>query len=125
MSRQSIDGDGGKLAGASLLAAALTTVMQPVWVLDCDGRIRVANPAAAATLGYFIAQWLTGQTFQLLVGAAFIAMAAWALVPDKDDERAGKSNAGGIFLTTLVAFFLVEIGDKIVRSTVKEFLTSK
>jgi len=45
------NGDGGKLAGASLLAAALTTVTQPVWVLDRDGLIRVANPAAAATLG--------------------------------------------------------------------------
>ncbi len=70
------------------------------------------NHAAAAALGFIIAQWLSGQTFQLLVGAAFIAMAAWALIPDKDDERAGQSNAGGVFLTTLTAFFLVEIGDK-------------
>jgi PAS domain S-box-containing protein len=52
MSRQTIDGDGGKLAGASLLAAALTTVSQPVWVLDRNGLIRVVNPAAAAALGY-------------------------------------------------------------------------
>ena len=70
------------------------------------------NHAVAATLGYFIAKWLTGQTFQLIVGAAFIAMAAWALIPDKNDESASKTKAGGIFLTTLVAFFLVEIGDK-------------
>jgi putative Ca2+/H+ antiporter (TMEM165/GDT1 family) len=70
------------------------------------------NHAAAATLGYFIAQWLTGWTFQLAVGAAFIVMAAWALIPDKDDENAGKTNAHGIFLTALVAFFFVEIGDK-------------
>jgi PAS domain S-box-containing protein len=52
MSRQTTDGDGGKLAGASLLAAALTTVSQPAWVLDGNGLIRVANPAAAAALGY-------------------------------------------------------------------------
>lgn len=70
------------------------------------------NHAAAATLGYFIAQWLTGQTFQLVVGVAFIAMAAWALIPDKEDDRVGSTNAGGVFLTTLVAFFFVEIGDK-------------
>ena len=70
------------------------------------------NHAAAATLGYFIAQWLTGQTFQLVVGAAFILMAAWALIPDKEDDRAGNTNAGGVFLTTLIAFFFVEIGDK-------------
>ena len=63
-------------------------------------------------MGYFIAQWLTGQTFQVLVGAAFILMAGWALIPDKDDERAGASHAGSVFLTTLIAFFFVEIGDK-------------
>jgi len=39
-------------------------------------------------------------------------MALWALVPDKDDEAAGSRTAGGVFVTTLVAFFLVEIGDK-------------
>lgn len=70
------------------------------------------NHAAAAALGFIIAQWLSGQIFQFVVGAAFIVMAAWALVPDKDDERAGQTNAGGVFLTTLAAFFLVEMGDK-------------
>ncbi len=70
------------------------------------------NHAAAATLGYFVAEWLTGQVFQLVVGAAFIAMAAWALIPDKEDDGALSRSRGGVFLTTLVAFFLVEIGDK-------------
>jgi putative Ca2+/H+ antiporter (TMEM165/GDT1 family) len=46
------------------------------------------------------------------LGVAFIVMAAWALVPDKKQESVGKWSAGGIFLTTLIAFFLVEIGDK-------------
>ena len=61
MSRQITDRDGGKLAGASLLAAALATVTQPVWVLDHDGLIRLANPAAAATLGYPDAGELLGR----------------------------------------------------------------
>src|SRR3954463_3477521 len=52
MSPQTTDGNGAKLASASLLATALTTVAQPVCVLDRDGLIRLANPAAAATLGY-------------------------------------------------------------------------
>jgi putative Ca2+/H+ antiporter (TMEM165/GDT1 family) len=46
------------------------------------------------------------------MGLAFLAMAAWALIPDKDDEAAAQRRAGGVFLTTLIAFFLVEIGDK-------------
>jgi putative Ca2+/H+ antiporter (TMEM165/GDT1 family) len=70
------------------------------------------NHAAAASLGYIIAQWLSGDLFRIAVGVSFVAMAAWALIPDKDDDRAEKMNAGGIFLTTLAAFFLVEIGDK-------------
>ncbi|ANP47368.1 TMEM165/GDT1 family protein [Candidatus Viadribacter manganicus] len=70
------------------------------------------NHAGAATLGFLIAQWLSGQIFQLIVGGAFVMMAAWALIPDKEDERAGQPSAGSVFLTTLVAFFLVEIGDK-------------
>lgn len=70
------------------------------------------NHAAAATLGYLVAGWMTGQTFQIGVGVAFIAMAGWALIPDKEDERAQNTSAGSVFLTTLAAFFLVEIGDK-------------
>ncbi|MBU1377815.1 MAG: TMEM165/GDT1 family protein [Alphaproteobacteria bacterium] len=72
----------------------------------------LANHGLAATLGFVVAQYLTGPTFQILVAVGFIAMAAWALIPDKDDEDAGNRTAGGVFLTTLVAFFLVEIGDK-------------
>ncbi len=70
------------------------------------------NHAAAATLGYFIARWLSGPTFQIVVGLAFIAMAAWALIPDKEDERGASASGASVFLTTLTAFFLVEIGDK-------------
>jgi len=70
------------------------------------------NHAAAASFGYLIAQWLSGQLFQIIVGAAFIVMAGWALIPDKEDDRASSTSSGGVFLTTLVAFFLVEIGDK-------------
>ena len=72
----------------------------------------LANHGLAATLGYVVAQYLTGPTFQILVAVGFIAMAAWALIPDKEDDDAATRSAGGVFLTTLVAFFLVEIGDK-------------
>lgn len=72
----------------------------------------ILNHAAAAALGFVLARWLEGAWFQTLVGVAFIAMAAWALIPDKEDEGALARTSGGVFLTTLVAFFLVEIGDK-------------
>lgn len=72
----------------------------------------LANHGLAAWAGTLIADWLTGQTFQIVVGAAFIIMAGWALIPDKADDNAAQRHAGGVFLTTLVAFFIVEIGDK-------------
>lgn len=70
------------------------------------------NHAVAASVGYLVAQWLSGRLFQIVVGVAFVAMAAWALIPDKEDENAGQTSRGGVFLTTLIAFFFVEIGDK-------------
>lgn len=72
----------------------------------------LANHAAAAWLGTLIGDLLTGPWFRVAVGAAFIVMALWALVPDKADDGAAERHAGGVFLTTLVAFFIVEIGDK-------------
>ena len=72
----------------------------------------ILNHTGAAALGFVVARWLSGPTFQILVGAGFIAMALWALIPDKDDEGAANRAASGVFLTTVVAFFLVEIGDK-------------
>jgi Ca2+/H+ antiporter, TMEM165/GDT1 family len=70
------------------------------------------NHLGAAAFGYFLARFLSGAAFQLAVGAAFLLMAAWALVPDAADEAAAGRSHGGVFLTTLVAFFLVEMGDK-------------
>lgn len=72
----------------------------------------VLNHAAAAGLGFVVARWLSGATFQVLVAVGFIAMGLWALIPDKEDEDAAAKTAGGVFVTTLVTFFLVEIGDK-------------
>src|SRR5690625_947488 len=51
------------------------------------------------------------------VSVAFIAMCLWILVPDKDDDAAAKYSYGA-FLTTLIAFFLVEMGDKTQIATI-------
>ena len=45
-------------------------------------------------------------------------MAAWTLVPDKEEELKTSSSNWGAFATTLAAFFLVEIGDKTQIATV-------
>jgi len=79
----------------------------------------LANHAIAAFLGQAVAGLLDGAWFRYAVGAGFIAMAAWTLVPDKlDDDDAPKPARFGAFLTTLVAFFIVEIGDKTQIATI-------
>jgi putative Ca2+/H+ antiporter (TMEM165/GDT1 family) len=54
-----------------------------------------------------------------VLGASFIAMAVWMLIPDKlDDEEGDSAPRMGVFLTTVVAFFLAEMGDKTQIATV-------
>ncbi len=73
----------------------------------------ILNHTLAATLGYLVSDWLSGAAFRVAVGIGFMAMAAWALIPDKaDDEEGLAKSRGGVFVTALISFFLVEIGDK-------------
>lgn len=78
----------------------------------------LANHGLAATLGYFVAGLLEAKWFGYVIGASFLAMGAWILVPDKADELDAKPPKLGIFATTVIAFFLVENGDKTQIATV-------
>lgn len=79
----------------------------------------LANHAVAAAVGTLVADWLSGDWFRWGLGASFLLMAGWALIPDKmDEDDAPKPSRFGPFLTTLVAFFFVEIGDKTQIATV-------
>lgn len=78
----------------------------------------LANHALAALLGAQATAFLDSDIFRYVIGASFVAMAAWTLIPDKfEDDDAPKSHAGA-FMTTLVAFFLVEMGDKTQVATI-------
>lgn len=93
---------------AILLAARFR---QPLPIIAGIFAATLLNHALAATAGYYVAQFLSGQMFRIVVGVAFIAMAVWALIPDKEQELSDKTR-DGVFLTTLVAFFFIEVGDK-------------
>jgi len=76
------------------------------------------NHAGAGAIGAVVSEWLGPRTLRWVLALSFFAMAAWTLVPDKLDEDEAPRARGGVFLTTLVAFFLVEMGDKTQLATV-------
>ena len=84
----------------------------------------IINHALAAWAGAAIAGLLEGWWFRFAVAMGFIAMAAWTLVPDSidEDEANGESGVGGTargaFVTTTVAFFAAEMGDKTQVATI-------
>src|SRR4029450_24491 len=72
----------------------------------------LANHALAAALGAWIVGAVGPQALRWLLGASFLAMAAWTLVPDKLDEGDPVKSRLGVFAATALAFFIAEIGDK-------------
>lgn len=79
----------------------------------------LANHALAALVGRQVAGLVDATWFRVVVALGFIAMAVWTLIPDRlDDDDTAFRRRGSAFLTTLVAFFVVEMGDKTQVATV-------
>ena len=82
----------------------------------------LANHGLAAYLGHLIAGLLGPEALQWILGLGFIAMAAWILIPDKEEELAAEDNQATtfwkIFNLTLMLFFLAEMGDKTQIATI-------
>jgi putative Ca2+/H+ antiporter (TMEM165/GDT1 family) len=79
----------------------------------------LANHALAGGLGTWVTHWMGPEVLRWVLGASFLAMAAWMLVPDKlDDDDADVKPKFGVFGTTVIAFFLAEMGDKTQIATV-------
>ena len=79
----------------------------------------LANHAGASALGAWITRTIDPQWLRWALGASFLAVAAWMLVPDKIDElKAGSTGRFGVFGVTTLAFFLAEMGDKTQIATV-------
>jgi Ca2+/H+ antiporter, TMEM165/GDT1 family len=80
----------------------------------------LANHAAAAAVGGTVAALLSPTVLRWALGLGFIAMAVWMLIPDRGDDQLANNLARrlGVFGTTVVAFFLAEMGDKTQIATV-------
>lgn len=78
----------------------------------------LANHAAAGALGTWLMRLMAPEALRWILGLSFIGMAVWILIPDKFDEEDAKLARRGVFATTLIAFFLAEMGDKTQIATV-------
>jgi putative Ca2+/H+ antiporter (TMEM165/GDT1 family) len=79
----------------------------------------LVNHAAAGAVGGWVASALGPDVLRWVIGVSFLLMAGWMLIPDKiDDEQSHARSRLGVFGTTVVSFFLAEMGDKTQIATV-------
>ena len=76
------------------------------------------NHALAGAVGALLAGAVNPDVMRWMLGASFIAMGLWTLIPDKYEEQKESTPRFGVFASTLVAFFLLEMGDKTQIATV-------
>lgn len=102
---------------ALLLAARFR---KPIPIVGGILAATVANHLLAAGVGAALGEVLQGPWMKWVLGLAFLAFAAWALIPDTFEEGDHPREQAGasVFWTTAVAFFFVEMGDKTQVATV-------
>jgi len=102
-----------------LLALALAAKYRRPWPIILGILFAtLANHFLAGAVGTWLTRTIGPEAMRWALGLSFIAMAIWMLIPDKLDDDAEKSSRFGVFGTTLIAFFIVEMGDKTQIATV-------
>ena len=78
----------------------------------------IVNHALAGAMGAWFAAAVGPTAMRWILGLSFIAMAIWTLIPDRLEDDNDAIPRFGVFGTTLIAFFLLEMGDKTQIATV-------
>lgn len=102
-----------------LLALVLAAkYRKPVPIISGILVATLLNHALAGAVGAVLAHSIDPAVMRWVLGLSFIAMALWTLIPDRYVEQEARPPRFGIFLTTTLVFFLLEMGDKTQIATV-------
>ena len=102
-----------------LLALVLAARFRKPWPIVFGILVAtLVNHALAGAVGAWLTTVMGPDALRWILGVSFILMALWMLVPDKIDDDMDKPPRFGVFVTTVVVFFLAEMGDKTQIATV-------
>jgi putative Ca2+/H+ antiporter (TMEM165/GDT1 family) len=101
---------GDKTQLLSLILA--TRLRKPVPIIAGIFVATLVNHLIACSVGEWVGKLLTPTVLRWVLGISFLAVAAWAMIPDKIDDDVKTRSHYGIFVLTMVTFFLAEMGDK-------------
>ncbi|WP_257457355.1 TMEM165/GDT1 family protein [Archangium lipolyticum] len=101
-----------------LLAFSLASRFRKPWVVMAGILVAtLANHALAASVGSWVSAHVPPRVMAGILAALFIGFGLWTLKPDTLDETASPARFGP-FITTVILFFLAEMGDKTQFATV-------
>jgi len=91
---------------------------KPVPIIAAIFIATIFNHGVAGALGAWLTSVVDPTVLRWTLGLSFLAMAGWMLIPDEMDDDSDSKSTYGVFGTTLVAFFLAEMGDKTQIATI-------